>query len=237
VTGPGPLALVGSGEYLESMAPIEERLLDGRPRRYVQIATAAVPDGADVVAKWHRLGAEQAERLGAEQVVVNVESREDADRPGEIAKIDGAGLIYLSGGHPGFLADALRGSALWGAIVAAWRGGAALAGCSAGAMAMTSWIPSIRRPRDAGTRGLALVPHLRVIPHFDAFMARVPDIAARFVLPRESDVTLVGIDEQTALVGGTEKWTVEGRSSAWVLTRSGRQQWPSGATLLTPEGE
>jgi cyanophycinase-like exopeptidase len=228
---------VGSGEYLESMAPIESRLLEGRARRYVQIATASVPDGPEVVAKWHRLGAEQAERLGAEQVVVDVESRDDADRPGEVAKVEGAGLIYLSGGHPGFLADTLRGSSLWAAIVEAWRGGAAVAGCSAGAMAMTSWVPSIRRPRDAGTRGLGLVPHLRVIPHFDAFAARVPDIAARFVLPRETGVTLVGIDEQTAIVGGTEKWSVEGRSSAWVLTRAGRQQWPAGTTLLTPEAE
>jgi cyanophycinase-like exopeptidase len=219
------------------MASIESRLLEGREPRYVQIATAAVPDGEDVVAKWHRLGAEQAERLGVEQVVVNVEDRGDADRPEEVNKVAGAGLIYLSGGHPGYLADTLRGSALWEAIVREWMAGAALAGCSAGAMALTSWVPSIRRPRDAGTRGLGLFSHLRVIPHFDAFAARVPDIAARFVLPRDTDITLVGIDEQTALVGGTEKWVVEGRSSAWVLTRSGRQQFPAGSTLLTPEGE
>ena len=41
---PGPLALVGSGEYLPQMAAIEAALLRGRPSRYVQLATAAVPD-------------------------------------------------------------------------------------------------------------------------------------------------------------------------------------------------
>jgi len=41
--GPGPLALVGSGEYLPQMAEIEGGLIAGRPPRYVQLATAAVP--------------------------------------------------------------------------------------------------------------------------------------------------------------------------------------------------
>jgi hypothetical protein len=43
----GPLALVGSGEYLPSMLEIERALITGRPPRYVQIPTAAAPEGAD----------------------------------------------------------------------------------------------------------------------------------------------------------------------------------------------
>ena len=39
-----PLALVGSGEYLEVMADIEAELIEGRPPRYVQLATAAAPE-------------------------------------------------------------------------------------------------------------------------------------------------------------------------------------------------
>jgi len=45
--GPGPLALVGSGEYLAVMAGVEGALIEGRPRRYVQIPTAAAPEGPD----------------------------------------------------------------------------------------------------------------------------------------------------------------------------------------------
>ena len=67
---PGPLALVGSGEYLPQMADIEAGLLAGRPSRFVQLATAAVPDGPSVVERWQRLGAAQAERLGVEPVVL-----------------------------------------------------------------------------------------------------------------------------------------------------------------------
>src|SRR6202051_4889901 len=91
----GPIALVGSGEYLPVMADIEAALIAHRPARYVQIATAAVPDGAAVVERWHRLGVEQAQRLGVTPVTVPVATREDADDPEIVKLIDGAGLIYL----------------------------------------------------------------------------------------------------------------------------------------------
>src|ERR1700733_9393764 len=126
--GLGPLALVGSGEYLPQMAGIEAGLLAGRPPRYVQLATAAVPDGPSVVQHWHSLGVAQAARLGVEAVVLPVNNRDDADDPALAAQVAGAGLVYLSGGHPGYLSDTLRDTAVWAAIVAAWRGGTAVAG-------------------------------------------------------------------------------------------------------------
>ena len=233
---PGPLALVGSGEYLPQMAEIEAGLLAGRPPRYVQLATAAVPDGPAVVEGWHDLGLAQAARLGVEPVILPVNDRGDADDPALAARVAGAGLVYLSGGHPAYLADTLRDTAVWSAIVAAWRGGAALAGCSAGAMALTSWVPSLRNPRKGATIGLGLLPHLRVIPHFDAFAARVPDLVARFLLPHDPVVTVIGLDEETALVGGPRHWVVQGRQSAWRLTRDRREQLPAGTAVTTLPG-
>src|SRR5882724_7415266 len=76
--GPGPLALVGSGEYLAVMAGVEDALIEGRPPRYVQIPTAAAPEGADRLQYWLDLGAAQAERLGVEQVPVVVRDRDEA---------------------------------------------------------------------------------------------------------------------------------------------------------------
>jgi cyanophycinase len=231
---PGPLALVGSGEYLPEMAEIEGSLIAGRPPRYVQIATAAVPDGEATVERWHNLGTVQAERLGVEPVILDIKDRSDADSA-EVAKmVEGAGLIYLSGGHPGFLAETLRDTMVWGAIVEAWQSGAALAGCSAGAMAFSAWVPSLRHPREGGTPGLGLLPHVRAIPHFDAFVSRIPDMMTRFLLPHDPAVTVVGIDEETALVGGPSEWTVKGKSSAWLLTDSGREQLVNGSTVTTP---
>jgi cyanophycinase len=234
-TTTGPVALVGSGEYLETMAGIEGDLIAGRPPRYVQIATAAVPDGDDTVARWHALGATQAARLGVEQVVVPVVNRADAERDDFARLIVGAGLIYLSGGHPDYLADVLRDTPVWDAIVTAWRSGAALAGCSAGAMVMATWIPSWRDPSRDGTAGLGLVPHIRVIPHFDRFIARAPELVARITAPPHDGVTLIGVDEETALVGGPTHWDVRGRQSAWVLSGEERTQFATGSTLDTPD--
>ena len=96
--GPGPLALVGSGEYLAVMAGVEGALIEGRPPRYVQIPAAAAPEGADRLQYWLNLGATQAERLGVEQVPVVVRDRDEAGSADLAALIDGAGLVYLSGG-------------------------------------------------------------------------------------------------------------------------------------------
>jgi cyanophycinase-like exopeptidase len=148
--------------------------------------------------------------------------------------VEGAGLIYLSGGNPNFLAETLRDTALWTAIEAQWRRGAALAGCSAGAMVMAAWVPTIRHPREGGTPGLGLLSHLRVIPHFDAFMKRMPDVATRFLVGHDESVTVVGVDEETAIVGGPHEWVVQGRGSAWVLTGKERLEYSAGETVMTP---
>ncbi len=235
---PGPLALVGSGEYLPVMEAVERRLLEGRPPRFVQLATAAAPEGVESLARWHRKGAESAERLGVEQVVVPVVDRISADDEAVAGLVEGAGLVYLSGGNPPFLADTLRDTAVWAAIERAWRGGAALAGCSAGAMALCGEVPSIRRPFKGPVPGLGAAPGLTVLPHFDRFARRLPDTVLRVMSTRDDGVLAVGIDEDTALVGGwrddPEEWEVVGRQSVWLLTPDGREEHPTGSVVRLP---
>jgi cyanophycinase len=227
----GPLALVGSGEYLPSMLDIERDLIAGRPPRYVQIPTAAAPEGPERLAYWVELGRTQAARLGVEAVPLVVTDRAQADDPDVAAQVAGAGLIYLSGGNPGVLAGILRDTALWRAVVAAWESGAALAGCSAGAMAMADHVPDIRHLGRDGQPGLGLLPGLRVIPHFDRMLGWVPDLLTRPFMRTGDGVTLVGVDEETALVGGPTEYTVRGRRSAWVLGDGRRREIPAGGTL------
>ncbi len=230
----GPLALVGSGEYLPVMQPIEALLLEGRAPRYVQLATAAAPEGDESLTRWHSLGRAQAERLGVEQVVVDVRVAADADDPELAALVEGAGLVYLSGGSPPYLAQTLRGTAVWAAVERVWRDGAALAGCSAGAMAITGWVPAMRDLGRHPDPGLGLLPHVRVIPHFDRMLGWVPDILTRALLRAPEGVMVLGIDEDTALVGGPEEWVVHGRQSVWVLGDGHRQEYAAGAELITP---
>lgn len=227
MSAPGRLALVGSGEYLPVMQEIEGWLLQGRPSRYVQLATAAAPEGDDSLAHWHGLGRAAAERLGVEQVVVDVRTRSDADDERWVEAIRGAGLVYLSGGNPTHLADSLRGSRVWEAIVREWRAGASLAGCSAGAMAMASEIGDFRHPGKAAVPGLGVLPDVRVLPHFDRLTHWMPD----FTMPLMPKGALtLGIDEDTALLGQSlddgVSWTFtpRGRLSAWILDAEGKRR-------------
>ena len=230
----GPLALVGSGEYLPVMLEVERALLADRPPVYVQIPTAAAPEGAGSLARWVELGREQAARLGVQARPIVVRDRAEADDPDLVALVAGAGLIYLSGGSPPYLADSLRGSALWAAIEQAWRGGAALAGCSAGAIALSSWVPDLRHPVNPTREGLGVVPHLRVIPHFDRFLGWLPDLVGRYLVKTPEGTEVIGIDEDTALVWRDDHWQVQGRQSVWLLRREGRTAFTAGQRMDLP---
>ena len=231
---PGPLALVGSGEYLPVMTETEALLLKGRAPRYVQLPTAAAPEGEASLERWLDLGATQADRLGVEQVPLLVRDRSEADSAELAAQVEGAGLIYLSGGSPTYLAQTLRGTRVWDAIVAAWQSGSALAGCSAGAIALTGWVPAMRALQREPDPGLGLLPALRVLPHFDKMLAWVPDLLPRALAGVHAGTTVLGIDEDTAIVdlsGAGLTWQVHGRQQVWVLTDGSRQPYPVGATI------
>ena len=231
---PGPIALVGSGEYLPIMQDVEANLIAGRNPKYVQIPTAAAPEGQATLHRWITLGEAQAIRIGVEAVSVVAYDRNDANDSRLAELVRDAGLIYLSGGNPSFLANTLRETLLWKEIESAWRDGAALAGCSAGAMALADHIPALRLPTHTATSGLGLLPHIRVLPHFDQMFARLPDFLTRFIkVP--AGVSIVGIDEDTAIVGGPYEWEVQGRQSAWLFINGHRQEFKSGQELITPK--
>jgi hypothetical protein len=82
--------------------------------------------------------------------------------------------------------------------------------------------------------GLRLIPHVRVIPHFDKMLSWVPDMLRNALLGLPEGTVLLGIDEDTALVGGPHEWTVQGRQSVWVLGHGKRVEHKAGSTLVTP---
>jgi cyanophycinase len=218
------------------MHDTEAWLLESRPARYVQLATAASLEGEASLKRWHELGAKAAERLAAEQVVIDVRVRQDAFDRAHVDAIAGAGLIYLSGGNPQHLARTLIDTPVWQAIHAAWRNGASLAGCSAGAMALGGYVPDIRHPRQGGQDGLGLVPSLRVLPHFDVYAKWIPDMVMRPLLAQGA--TVVGIDEQTSLqaeppTDPQQPWEFRGvgRGSCWRIAPDRKYRVNSPLTL------
>ncbi|HZM80134.1 MAG TPA: Type 1 glutamine amidotransferase-like domain-containing protein [Candidatus Limnocylindrales bacterium] len=227
----GPVALVGSGEYTPAMLEVDRLLLEGRAPRYVQIPTAAAPEGQASLDKWIGMGIAHAESLGVQPVSLVVRHRDDAGDPELVKQLEGAGLIYFSGGDPHYLTETFRDTPMWTAIVEAWHDGAALGGCSAGAMAFGGWVPSVRRPMGAGRQGLGLLPNVCVLPHFDRYFGRLPGLAMRALVRTGEGITTVGVDEDTALVGGPDEFTVMGKASAWVIKGSHRVLVRTGETI------
>ncbi|MGH9042399.1 MAG: Type 1 glutamine amidotransferase-like domain-containing protein, partial [Acidimicrobiia bacterium] len=114
----GPVALVGSGEFTPAMAAVDRLLLRGRPPRAVFLPTAAGQEGAERIGYWVRLGRTHYEDLGVEPVPLLVLDRASADDPELAAEVEGAGLVYLSGGDPAYLAATLAGTRVGDAILA-----------------------------------------------------------------------------------------------------------------------
>ncbi len=218
----GAIALVGSGEYSVQMQELETELLHraisrGKKNTFVQIPTASSHEGEASRAKWKRLGQEQSDRIGSECIYLPIHEREDAFNPEFVDAIESAGLIYFSGGDPHRVAEVYRDSPVWDKIIYEWRTGSSLAGCSAGAMAFGGSIMGIRRNHHSP--GLALLPDIEVIPHYDKMLGWLPDRVAAFVARSVTSGTLLGIDEDTALVL-TDAWRKFGRGNVHVLRGS-----------------
>jgi cyanophycinase len=233
--GTGLVALVGSGEFLPAMTEIDAGLLaaSGRRRpRVVILPTASWPDGEDVFRRWASMGVEHFSSLGAEVEPVLVRDRFDADDLAHVQAIGEADLVYLSGGKPGHLTETLVGSPVGMAIVAAHERGAALAGCSAGAMALAARHWDARKRRLLWPlrwrAGLDQVPGVAVIPHYDAFPEAV---AAMVVLQAPRGLTTLGIDEETALVGRAGGWQVQGAGRVTVWHGRTRERYRRGDVI------
>jgi cyanophycinase len=229
---PGPVALVGAGEFLPSMAAFDANLLTatGRARpRVVVLPTASYPDGEAVFQRWAAMGVAHFSGLGAEVEPVMVRDRAGADDAAAAQAVGEADLVYLSGGKPSYLLEVLEGSEVGRALAAAHERGAALVGCSAGAMALAGHsfdfrmrlIPLLLR----WGSGLGFAPGLSVVPHYDAWPEPLSALIA-FQAPRDSVV--LGIDEDTAVVGRDGGWQVHGASRVTVWKGRRRERFHAG---------
>ena len=232
---PGPVALVGAGEFLPAMADLDAELLASTGRRRPRVAilpTASFPDGEDVFQHWAAMGVAHFSDLGAEVEPVLVRHRADAEDPAAAQAVGEADLVYLSGGKPAYLAEVLAGSAVGRALSAAHARGAVLAGCSAGAMVLAGHLFDPRArvvPWPLRWRaGLGFVEGASVVPHYDAWPEPFTALIA-LQAPRGSVV--LGIDEDTAVVGHDGAWQVHGRSRVTVWRGHRRDRYHTGDTF------
>jgi cyanophycinase-like exopeptidase len=233
----GSVALVGAGEFQDQMAEFDRDLLasTGRARpRVVILPTASAPDGEAIFQGWADRGVEHFSALGAEVEPVLVRTAAEGFDAAALQAIGESDLVYLSGGNPRHLGTVLGASPLGAALAAANARGAIIAGCSAGAMAIVGRcmdfraVPRLRIPLPFPIRwrpGLGLVDGVAVLPHYNAF----PEpLSACIALQAPRGGVVLGIDEDTAVVGRNGAWQVHGAGRVTVWRGRRRERFRRG---------
>jgi cyanophycinase len=226
----GPLALVGGNELTPGNEPIDTVLASAAAggEAFV-LATAAARQGAvQAVRNAQRwFGA-----LGLEVQELPATRTAHVGDPEGVARARAGRFFYLVGGDPGLVPKLLHGSPLWSAVIEAWSDGAALAGSSAGAMALGGWtlirdrMPGDRKRRYADA--LNVVPGIAVLPHFDTFGQGWVDSALEGA---PAGTRLIGLDERTGAVWTAGAWQALGAGSVTVITRTERRTYATGTEI------
>ena len=223
---PGVLALVGGDEFNPGNEE-QDRVLAkaaGTGPAYV-VPTAAARQGPERAVAHAQKWFQQFDLVLDELPVLK---RADANSKELAARARAGGFFYLVGGDPGLVAQVLHSSRVWNAMTEAWQEGAALAGSSAGAMALcshtlirASWPNRFnRRPTDA----LGLVADTAVLPHFETFGHRWVE-SAQQALP---EATLLGIDERSAALWRDATWRAMGPGAVTVIKAGKAKRFESG---------
>jgi cyanophycinase len=148
--------------------------------------------------------------LGGEVRAAPVLTRADAEDPKVRDQLASARFLYIAGGDPGHLHSVLTGTPAWDGVLDALDAGATVAGSSAGAMVLCD---RMLIPGSESTQpGLGLLQDLVVVPHFERWRARLPQVADAVGNGR-----ILGIDEATGLVLEADGCLVLGAGSVSLL--------------------
>ena len=223
----GILALVGGGEFQDGCDFDAGLLAASGSDQVLVLPTAAAYENPE------RLVASAGEwfaPLGGHVEGLMVLSRSDAENDGAADIMRRAKLIYLVGSSPMHVRSVLKHSAVWQALVTAWRTGAVVVGSSGAAMALTD--PMVDARGGGLTIGLGLVSGLAVVPHFgDASEDGTGEKLHRSVQLAPKDTPLVGIPERTALIRDPDgSWRSVGAQPVTVYL--GGAECPDGLAAL-----
>jgi cyanophycinase len=211
----GTLALIGGGEWTEPCRDLDASLLaSAKGKTVLVLPTAAAfehPEReVERATAWF-------DELGASAKGLNVLNRRDAEADANIKAARDADFLYLGDGSPLHLRSVLKGSALYDAIVHAYRSGAVLAASGAGATVLCD--PMVDPRGGAYTVGLGLVPNLAVFPYHGTAADHIRERSVDLLSP---DAVLVGLDEATAIVrAGDGEWNVQGAGRATLYNMRG----------------
>ena len=205
----GRIALVGGDEFQPSCRTMDNELVNmtgiERPNALI-IPTAAAAERPLLAAE---NGIRQFDMLGARASSLMALNSADANEEGLTSAVDGADIIYLSGGNPAHLLEVLEGSLLLQRMLDALERGAILAGSSAGAMVMGGRM-RFRQWRDA----LGIAPGVAILPHHER--SSKSQTSREVSVQTTEGLVVLGIDGATGCVSDGDGWRVLGAGSVTV---------------------
>lgn len=209
------LALVGGGEWTEGCVFDEQLVRDsGSDRVAIIPAAAAFEDRVGTVQR----ASDWFKRLGVEVDIIDVYRRSEALDPARSAALASSRFVYLAGGSPMHLRSVLKDTPCWDSVLKVFSSGGVLAGSAEGASVLCSHMVDSRG--GAFTVGLGLLTNLTVIPRHNLWSE---DKLHRTVQLAQRTLSVVGIDERTALCWDGSTWTTSGVGNVSVFRNGSRQ--------------
>jgi cyanophycinase len=237
------LAMIGGGGLNPELESVNRELLrharSDHPRVTIMMAVERNAVEFEKQIEPVRTGlSRQFENLGAVPSFFVLRARDQAEDQENVALIRQADFIYIYGGKPDVYLEFLRDSAVWRETLTAFQNGAMLVGTSAGAVILCeACIVVGDKPNDplnpmplpdVWSHGFNIVPGIGVVPHFSQFPRQWAD---NLVATRPSHITMVGIDEITALLNTGDAWQVVGKGNVTLITASGSTTYHSGDAI------
>ena len=226
---PGRFVLAGGNEFRPGCEGMDSAILRSAgpaPAKVLIVPTAAV-SGPQKAAQD---GVRHFTRLGADSSELMVLDRTHADDDEYVRGLEGATMVYFTGGSPDHLLATLRGSQLYEKLQEQVEGGTILAGSSAGAMVMGSMM--IRPSSREWAQGLGMAGELGILPHHEN--SDPASVAKDLAGNAPKGLKVLGIDAMTCCFGAPGSWTVLGPGNVtayadgtWTIFKSGESLPPA----------
>ena len=199
----GPIALVGGDEFRPGCEEMDRAILAATGLEHPTLLVLPTAAAGENPSRAAANGVAYFSGLGADASAVMVLEKAQANDAELLSPVESADVMYFTGGNPAHLLDTLASSLLLEKMKKALDRGAVLAGSSAGAMVIGSWM----RFRSWG-EALGILPGVATLPHHER---SDPDsVAKELAGSAPSDLVVLGIDSKTCCFGGPEEWKVLG---------------------------
>jgi cyanophycinase-like exopeptidase len=219
--------LSGGRDHTRASGAVDRALLDRLATTTPRVVVIPAASGRRAGAAAELRALRHWSRLGATvELVTAGGTATPAAAPVALREAD---LLVLTGGRHAVPTAPADATTLWPHIVERWRQGAALSGSAVGATMLCEWRQQIAAGHPLRfVHGHGVVPGVAVAPHFNRPVVRRWVLAASRAQPY---LTIVGLDERTAIIGGEGRYAVHGSGAATVIRAGASRPRHAGSPL------